>query len=154
MILRYKTHKSFVEESKINDQDFNDKKIANAHNHISGDMGKKETSIFLNSLNKIDIVDISNISYLEADGQHTKVVLSEGSTILASKPLSYFQNLLEDNTLFFRCHRSFIVNVKKIKNIAKSKYSYELVMENNVHVMVSFLKKKELNDYLKYTKLS
>jgi len=153
MIVRYRSYKKFVEESSINDLEIEDKKIANAQVVINNNPEIKETSIFLNSLNKVDIVDLSNISYLEADGQHTKVMLSSGKHILASKALSYFQNLLEGNRIFFRCHRSFIVNVKKIKNIEKSKYSYELVMENQVRVSVSFLKKKELTDYLKYTKL-
>lgn len=151
LIIRYNAYKRDQTDDKVEDPEITEKKIDNADNYITPSPEKAESSLFLNSLNKIDIVDLDKICYLEADGQHTRVVLAAGSTIVASKPLFYFQNLLEENRLFFRCHRSFIVNVKLIKNIEKNKYSYDLVMENQMKVSVSFLKKKELNEYLKST---
>ncbi|MBI3233989.1 MAG: response regulator transcription factor [Bacteroidetes bacterium] len=149
ILLRYKAQQNKPHQPQIDVPIINEKKIENAYNHIHNKASKNEGAIFLNSLNKIDIVDFNNITNFEANGQYTTINLVTGSPVLTTKPLAYFQNLIKDNKDFFRCHKSSIVNVNKIKKIEKTKYSYELILENDIKVLVSFLKKKELNDYIK-----
>ena len=62
-------------------------------------------------------VEIKEIILLEADGAYTSVFLKDGSQILVSKRLRFFEDVLKDRTAFYRPHRSFIVNINFVKKL-------------------------------------
>ena len=79
---------------------------------------------------------------LEADGMYTNVTtLSEGD-ILVSKPLKFFVDLLQNIKMFYRPHRSFLINLAFIKEYIKKDGGY-IVMENDKTVSISNDKKEE-----------
>ncbi|MEN7546969.1 LytTR family DNA-binding domain-containing protein [Rapidithrix thailandica] len=87
-------------------------------------------------------VNHDDILLLEADGMYTKVYLKNGETKLISKPLKYFAEQLENKSLFFKCHRSFVVNLKFIKELTNTDNGF-IVMENKKVVPISKSRKKE-----------
>lgn len=76
--------------------------------------------IALTTLNTVTFEETNNILYFEADGAYTKVILMNGQPKVVSKPLKYFETLLTDCDDFFRCHKSYMVNVMHITEYIKS----------------------------------
>ena len=76
--------------------------------------------IGLNNVSSINYVELDSILFFQADGSYTKVILQDGKTILTSKSLKHFENILLDNPDFYRCHKSYMVNIKHISEYIKS----------------------------------
>lgn len=60
-------------------------------------------------------INLANIISIEADGNYSTFHLLEGKPIVASKNLSFFEDILTDNPLFFRSHKQFIVNLTYVQ---------------------------------------
>lgn len=78
----------------------------------------------------------NDIVYLEADGMYTKVVTIDGKSNLICKPLKHFVDQLSSNNLFFKCHRSFLINLKHITELVKHDGDY-IVMANKRNIPIS-----------------
>ena len=69
------------------------------------------------------VVKFENIIGIEAKQAYTSLVCisdtGELKSYTYSKNLSYFENLLTNGLDFFRCHRSWIINLKHIKTLNK-----------------------------------
>jgi len=76
--------------------------------------------IALATSNSILFVEIDTILFFQADGSYTKVVLLDGKTLLMSKGLKHFENILTENQQFFRCHKSYLVNLEHVTEHIKS----------------------------------
>ena len=82
------------------------------------------------------------IKYFEADGMYTNVYLSDDKVELICKPIKFFTDQLEKNAFFYKPHRSFLINIKHIKQLIKQDGTY-LVMNNGKTIPVSKDKKEE-----------
>lgn len=96
-------------------------------------------------------VEVKNISLLEADGSYTHVWLRDGSNLIVSKKIKYFEQLLGEKKQFFRVHRSSIVNINAIKKYSKAE-SY-IFMDNNKSVRIARDKKSDFEEYIKDIRL-
>ena len=75
----------------------------------------KEKSIVIKSSHQLIKIDIDDILYIEALHKYIKIVTAEKKyTTLFS--MNAIENELS-KTLFYRCHRSFIINIDKVKLI-------------------------------------
>jgi two-component system LytT family response regulator len=84
-----------------------------------------------------------DILYFEADGMYTKVFTKNVDTFeLVSKPLKHFSDQLENNTFFYKCHRSYLINLKQIKQFFKQDGGY-LLMMNQKNIPIAKNKKEE-----------
>lgn len=92
-------------------------------------------------------VEVLDIILLEADGAYTHVWLRNGSKILVSKKLKFFEDILNARKHFYRPHRSYMVNFNFVTKYNKGESM--LVMDNKIAVPVSKEKKSELEDVLK-----
>ena len=90
----------------------------------------------------IKFVDFTDIITLEADGMYTKVSTLKEGTILVSKPLKFFVDVLQKIKTFYRPHRSHLINLLYIKEYIKKDGGY-ILMENNKTVSISNDKKEE-----------
>jgi two-component system LytT family response regulator len=93
-------------------------------NNLTKDAPKK---IALHSLNTVTFVDTASILFFQGEGAYTKVVLTNGKTITLSKGLKHFENVLAENLEFFRCHKSYIVNLNHITEYSKTNGGYLIV---------------------------
>lgn len=105
--------------------------------------GSKKLS--LHTLNSVSFVDTADVLFFQGDGAYTKVVLKGNKTITVSKGLKHFEVLLEDNPDFFRCHKSYLVNLNHISEYIKSDGGY-LVVDKILQISVSHDK---IDDVLK-----
>ncbi len=90
----------------------------------------------------IKFVDFDDIIMLKADGMYTTISLQSNGEILISKPLKHFVDLLESNPVFYKPHRSYLINLKYIREYSKKDGGY-IVMDNKETVSISKDKKEE-----------
>ncbi len=89
-------------------------------------------------------VEVADIVMLEADGAYTHVFLADGSKLMVSKKLKFFEDLLTKRKNFFRIHRSHLINLNYIKKYKRLESFIE--MDNGVSMPVSKERKKEFED--------
>lgn len=65
--------------------------------------------------NKVKIIPLHDIHFLEADDDYVKIVTNEGS-FLKNRTMQFYEKTL-DPKFFVRVHRSFIVHVNQITRI-------------------------------------
>ena len=92
----------------------------------------------------IKFVNFQDIIVLKADGMYTKVT-TISATILVSKPLRFFAELLDNIKSFYRPHRSYLINLAHIKEYIKKDGGY-ILMENGTAVSIAKEKKEEFID--------
>ena len=83
-----------------------------------------------------------DIIYLEAEGMYTKVYLKDKPAELICKPLKHFVNQLEENPLFYKPHRSYLVNLKYIKEVKRNEGLY-MVLDNGKSIAIARDKREE-----------
>jgi two-component system LytT family response regulator len=92
-------------------------------------------------------VDEANVVYFNADGKYTKILTDKKEIFTSSKNIGEIEPTLSDN--FFRCHKSWIINLKYVSSFNKD--SDQVILLDGVKIDVSSRKKEE---FLKlFTKL-
>jgi len=92
-------------------------------------------------------VPLKEVLYLKADGSYTHIFLIDGTRILISKKIKEFENTLAPRNNFFRTHRSYIINLGRIKNYIRQDGGY-IVMENGDEVDLSRDRKDEFQQLI------
>lgn len=92
-------------------------------------------------------VNVNEIMLLEADGAYTHVWLQNANSILVSKKLKFFEEVLEGRQNFFRSHRSFMVNINFLKKYTRGENA--LLLENGKTIIISRERKAEFEQQLK-----
>ena len=100
------------------------------------------TKISLHTLDKITVVNLSEIIRCESDNNYTTFFFEDGQKILVSKTLKYYADLLKEYQ-FLRVHRSHLVHMKFIKSFIKTDGGY-LMLKNNKSIPVSVRKRAEV----------
>lgn len=70
------------------------------------------------------LLNPKDIKMIKGEGAYSEFFLEDGSTLVASKNLKHFEDLLQAVPYFFRCHKSFIVNINYILEYVKSDGGY------------------------------
>lgn len=89
----------------------------------------------------IEFVSPHQVIYFKSEGSYTSVVMENKKTLI-TKQLGIMGASL-DNHLFFRPHRSYIININHIKKYVRNDGGY-LIMSNDDKVDVSRRKKEQL----------
>lgn len=97
-------------------------------------------------------VEVAEIILIEAEGAYSNIFLKNGSKILVSKKLKFFEELLQSRKFIYRPHRSFLINLNHIKKYLKGDGA--IVMDNTFTVAIARDKKAEFEALLKDLKLS
>lgn len=98
--------------------------------------------IAIPSMDGIRLEEVDNIIYCESDNYYTHIHLKSGETILVSKTLKEYDQMLSDQG-FFRIHQKFLVRLSEIKSYSKSDGGY-VTLNNGTNLTVSRRKKEEL----------
>ncbi len=69
--------------------------------------------------NGFKVVDAREIVYCNADINYSKIFLSDGKCIHVTKTLGVVEKIL-DFPFFFRCHKSYLVNINHIEYYSKA----------------------------------
>jgi two-component system LytT family response regulator len=79
----------------------------------------KSVLVSLPDKKEFKVVDAREIVYCKADINYTEIFLSDGKSILVTKTLGVVEEIL-DFPFFFRCHKSYLVNVNHIESYNKT----------------------------------
>lgn len=95
------------------------------------------------------LIKLNSILYCQSDSNYCKVYCIDGQEILLSKSLKYVEEKLA-NDLFFRTHKSFLVNLNYIIKYDKGD-DLKITLTNGVELPVSVRKKEQfLNAILQH----
>ncbi|MDF0717599.1 LytTR family DNA-binding domain-containing protein [Muricauda sp. 334s03] len=103
--------------------------------------------ICLATTSGMEFIAIQDIIVCKADGSYTSFLLEDNETLLVSKHLKEYENLLAEHQ-FMRVHNSYVVNLKKVKKYVKSDGGH-LIMSNDLQVNISPRKKDDLIEAMK-----
>lgn len=100
-----------------------------------------EKKIALRDQENIYFVKIQDIIQCQANGAYTLFHFEDKKTIVVSKTLKEYEEMLAP-FLFFRAHHSHLINLNKIKQF--NKLESTLLMQDGSQIAVSVRKKEEL----------
>jgi two-component system LytT family response regulator len=126
-------------EKRIREQSFRSSMESLLHN-MQKTAAPGEMKLCVPVLNGLEIINISNIIFCEADGAYTNFHLSDGKRICVCKPLLDYEQLLHDKS-FLRIHKSHLVNTQHIKKYIRGEGG-TVVMSNGFEIPVSRRKKE------------
>lgn len=89
------------------------------------------------------VFDSKELICCQADGKYTIVFAKDGKKIVSSKNIGDFEEILNPS-MFFRCHKSYIINIEEVVDFIKE--GNQVVLSNEMSLDVSFRKK---DDFLK-----
>ncbi len=113
---------------------------------------KKLTRLTLNHLQGFKIISIDDIVYLEAERNYTVFHMLNREKIIVSRSIGDYEDLL-DPVVFFRTHKSFIINLKHLKEYSTAD-GYFAIMPDGVSVLISRRRVEEfLNAIKQFSKL-
>ena len=92
----------------------------------------------VSSADKLTRLEGRNILYVQAYQNYSKVYLDDGTMQLSDQSLSKMLQRL--GSIFYRCHRSYIVNIERITSFKKHGI---LQLNHNVEVPISRRKKTD-----------
>lgn len=105
-------------------------------------ISKEAKKIILKTSDSIHLINVNEILRCESDGNYTKFYFTNQQSIMVSKNLKEYYDMLKDYQ-FFRPHQSHIININFIKRFHKLDGGH-LVMQDDSIVPVSTRKRDEL----------
>ncbi|MUU77449.1 LytR/AlgR family response regulator transcription factor [Winogradskyella endarachnes] len=127
-------------------------------NNLNDQLNKLRDSLKQLSIDKIALeipkgimfASHKDIVYFEADSMYTNVQLINGNQKTICKPLKHFVEQLERNAMFFKCHRSYLINLKYVDELVKDDGDY-LLMNNQKRIPISKSKRDQFLEVIKET---
>ncbi len=98
-------------------------------------------TLALSTIEGLMFIKMKDIMYLEATSSYTNIFMNNGTKYLASKTLATFEDVM-DETSFFRPHKSYIINLKNVKQYIRGEGG-EIIMENGTSISLSRNKKQQ-----------
>ncbi len=91
---------------------------------------KKIEKILLGTSEGLNVIQLSEIIHIEAQGSYCNIYLNNKERIIVSKNMKELETLL-DATSFFRTHQSHMVNLNYVKKILKDDGGLILLQDNS-----------------------
>ena len=108
---------------------------------------KKKNSLILRSKDGITRIDLQQLEYCEVLGRKLLFHLENGAVLESAGSLDDLAGRLMQYSIFFRPHRSFLVNMEYIQNIS----SRSIKMVNDAEIPIPHGKCSEIkNTYMEY----
>jgi len=86
--------------------------------------------------NSIKFLKLDDILFFKADNTYTEIYFLDDNKLVISRTLKNIEDTLTGTAQFFRCHKSYIVNMKYLTDYVKSDGGF-LVMKGKHNIPVS-----------------
>jgi hypothetical protein len=112
-----------------------------------------ESNLFISTQVKQDdfSLDIDHLLFVKADGNYIELTQSSGNQITTEVKrisLTQFETQITDYPHFFRCHRTYLVNIFKVEKVSGNSQGYLLSFhETTIKVPVS---RKQIDSFNSY----
>ena len=100
-----------------------------------------EMRLCLPTLKGFTILKLQDIVYCEAQGSYTYFGLTNNKSLLISRPLFDYEKMLT-NSVFFRVHKSFLVNLLHIKEYRRTEGGC-VIMSDGTEIEISRRKRDQ-----------
>jgi len=100
------------------------------------------------AVDKIEVLDIDTIVYIQADGRYTHFHLIDGTKKTASKNLGEYEKILPIQN-FVRVHHSYMVNMSYVKSIQKTDGYFVQLFKSDKVIPIAKRKQETLIKFLK-----
>ncbi|MGZ5190847.1 MAG: LytR/AlgR family response regulator transcription factor [Flavisolibacter sp.] len=127
-------------EKKLNEGKNDDRDGALLHN-ISKAGIPAEMRLCLPTIKGFIVLKLEEIIYCEAERSYTIFHLENGKTVMVSKPLIDYDEMLKD-TSFLRIHKSFLINLYHVKEYQRGEGGL-VILSDNAQIEVSRRKKEQ-----------
>lgn len=120
--------------------------------HFVNSVDKKQEllkSITLHRKDKVQLVDIDQISYIQADRNYCQVITGNNERLVSSKTLLDYEQLLQHYTHFLRINKSVIINIRFVREYTKGSTCFIYMKNSSEELEVSRRKKGEILQFLK-----
>lgn len=87
-------------------------------------------------------IKVSDVEYIESQNKHVLFVLTDGRILKTTSPLYSYEDSLQLKDGFFRCHRSYIVNIYHIASFN----SKEIQMRSGTCISISKTVRKDFEN--------
>lgn len=77
--------------------------------------------------NSIKFLKLAEILYFKADNSYTEIFFADSSKMTISRTLKNIEDTLSSTSNFFRCHKSYIVNMNYLTDYVKSDGGYLMI---------------------------
>jgi len=122
------------------------RQLENLVNLLQNYQNKEGQRIALNGMKETRFVKPAEIIRCQSSNNYTTFFLLDGMSLVVSKPIYEFQDLLKDYG-FVRCHQSHLVNKKFVKSW-KKEYGDFLLLTDGAEIPVSRNKKEQIKSEL------
>ena len=102
----------------------------------------RNKKIILKTFERIYVTTSQDIIRFEADGNYTTVYLKDGTKIVVSKLLKDYEEILKDDSHFFRVHQSHLINLSYLHFFEKAENI--LIMKDKSTIPVAIRKRDQL----------
>lgn len=119
-------------ESRLKKSEIHKAQISLSDEKVKTEKYAGSDKIFINVNSKPQLITISEIIFIVAENQYTSVNLINSKAYLIRKPISYWEQILSENS-FLRIHRSTIINTDYLHKIEKWYNSSFMVRLKNVN---------------------
>lgn len=108
-------------------------KLYRCLDEIAEELQQNARSITVKGVNVVQRVELSRIEYVEAQNKHVLFFLTDGKTVLSTEPFYVYEQSLFLEGGFFKCHRSYLVNIHKIQTFTPK----EITMNSGARIPIS-----------------
>lgn len=121
------------------------KGMKNAYEVLKENLQKPNlTKIVIPHNGEQKIIATTTILAIEAREAYAMIHTNSGGRYMVSKNLKHFENLLAEHELFFRSHKSWLINLNKITSYSRSEL--KITLENGDHAKLSKYKKSDFEE--------
>ena len=104
---------------------------------------EKLKRIVVNTLKESEIIDLSDIYYIEAENVYSILyLLGDKKLVCSQRSLKDYDEMLADKG-FFRCHKSYLVNLSHIVSLDKQD-NHDIILKNHTKIPLARRRKDEL----------
>lgn len=79
-------------------------------------------------------IELNDIMFLKGEGAYTKIFLNSNTTVMESKSLKHFEELLGTEKSFLRTHKSYIANINYVSELVKSNGGYLKIRDFEINI--------------------
>ena len=94
--------------------------------------------------NSVKFFELDTILYFKADSSYTEIFFVDNNKLIVSRTLKNIEDALGNNADFFRCHKSYLINMKYLTDYVKSDGGY-LVLKQKHTIPIS---KEKIQEFL------
>ncbi len=103
--------------------------------------------ISITSLSGVQLIELATIEYIKAESSYCTIQLTDKKSITISKPLKYLETKVNNNLIFIKIHKSYLVNKNLVHSLDRT--TREVILFDGIRLPISRSNLKFVFDFFK-----